>query len=192
MKAGIFSMIFLGFAVMPGISFKPAPDNSRIKKPKPETLSDSIPDSYFISSDFFETYSLKATKKNSHMRVWDNPDKKGFYRTVNDIRFKFDNAEKAGEDFDKNLESNSEAGRELHPGIKIPGTTHLHVFKESKAMEDRLKTFGVKDVRFYYFLFLVDNVYAKVFLTVDKSISVKGASVFAAEAAKRINAALGK
>jgi hypothetical protein len=161
------------------------------ERPNRQLIYDSIPANYYISEDFFGPYSLKSSKKTNHMHVWNNPDTKGMYRTVNDIRYRFENADRAAADFDKNLEVYSEGGREIHPAIKISGSTHLHIYTESKKMESLLKGFGLSDTRFYYFLFLMDNVYVKVYLSVDKSISVKQASLFAIEAARSVQNATG-
>jgi hypothetical protein len=158
---------------------------------RPVLQGDSIPNNYYISDSFFAPYSLKSSSKKNHTRTWMNPDTKGMYKTMNDIRYRYASAEQAAEDFESNLQLHSEGAQEIHPAIKIPGTSHLHIYKESKKMKELNKAFGLSDLRFYYFLFLVDNVYIKVFLSVDQSVSIKEASVFAVEAANSVQRALG-
>jgi len=153
---------------------------------------DSIAPYFFVADTFMAQNGLQLkSDENPHMRVWYNPLKTSKYKTVNDIRIGFENHKAALKFFKKNLKGNSENGTEIHPSLVIPGISDLHVYKESDQMVKDNKVSGLNQ-RYYFFLFLVDYVYVKVFVATDTSTTVEEAAVFAKEAAKTMHLVFGK
>jgi hypothetical protein len=159
---------------------------------KDKINQDSVPQSYFIRDDFFVKYDMdQKASNNPFMHVWISPVKNSKFSTINDIRLSFANKHKALAFFKKNLAANSENATEIHPGITIQGTQELHIYKESDAMAIQNKKDGY-NLRYYFFLFLVDKVYVKVFVSANIETTVQDASIFAIEAAKTVQLATKK
>ena len=153
---------------------------------------EQIADNLFIADAFFVKYNLTLGPRTSpHIRDWSTIDRTSKIGVVDDVRWEFDNAEKAAEYHAKNLKVNSESGLEIQAKIYIPGALNLHIYRESKSITDLNKEMGI-DTKEFYFLFTIDKVVAKVFVSVNGDVSVNDASVFAIEAAKTIKKALGK
>ena len=159
-------------------------------KGNPDGL-DKIPDNLFIPDAFFVKYNLKmAPQSNLHIKDWSTPERTAEIGVVDDVRWEFNNADEAMAYHKKNLVVNSENGVEIKDGVYIPGAEELHIYRESKSITDLNQNMGINTKEFY-FLFVIDKVVAKVFVTVNGNVSLNDASVFAKEAAKDIRNALG-
>jgi hypothetical protein len=190
MKKSHLTLALYLLVALPLLSFSPtskvnpggnSPDNA-----------DSIPPGYFISDTFFGRYNLVLKDAyNPNMRVWARASANGKYYTVNDIRLNFPNQRKAIKYFRKNLVINSEHAVEIHPVIIIPGVEELHVFKESDAMVKSIMAKGV-NMHYFFYLFVIDHVYAKVFVAANPETTPEEASLFAKQAAVTILKATGK
>jgi len=155
-----------------------------------KTLNDSLTQSLYIDSTFCSTYNLKnITQKFKRMNVWSNPlnyDSKDFMR-VCDIRWLFKDKFEAEAFQKKFLPVNSEFGEEItNSKISIENVTQLKIFRENAQARKMNEGFGLP-MNFYYFLFIVDNCVAKVFVNTKTNVTVEQAAVFAKEAAKRMN-----
>jgi hypothetical protein len=152
---------------------------------------DKIADNLFIADAFFAKYNLTLGPQTSpHIKDWSSMDRANKFGVVDDIRWEFDDAAKAADYHAKNLKVNSESGLEIQSRIYIPGVMNLHVYRESKSITDLNKEMGI-DTKEFYFLFTIDKVVAKVFVSVNGDVSADDASVFPKEAAKTIKKALG-
>jgi hypothetical protein len=190
MKKIISPLVFLLFACIVSLSFTVAPSLSK-QKVGPVN-HDSIPPNFFLPDSFLVNYNLQLkSDANPNMRVWKNPLKGSQIFILNDIRLGFKNEKKAVAFLKKNLAENSENGIEIQTGIKIPGTQELRIFRENDKVALANNKAGY-NVRCYFFLFVVDYVYVKIFLTTDSKTTVEEASVFAQEAARDLHLALGK
>jgi len=159
-------------------------------KGNPDGL-DKIPDNLFIPDAFFTKYNLEmAPQSNVHIKDWSTIDRTARIGVVDDVRWEFNNAEEAMAYHKKNLGVNSESGIEIHDRVYIPGAQELHIYRESKSITDLNQSMGI-DTKEFYFLFVIDKVVAKVFVTVNGDATIDDASVFAKEAAKDIRNALG-
>ncbi len=186
--------LFISFAILAGfisMSFVGREFNN-IQTAGPKIRHDSIPDNYFIPDSFCEKFDLQLKSRyHPNMRVWFNPAKNAKYITVNDIRVGFETKGKAVKFFKKNLKSNAENALEIYPKINIPGTKDLHIFRESDAMAKANKLSNINQ-RYYFFLYLVDYVYVKVFVAASPETTLEEASVFAIEAANSVKRNLAK
>jgi hypothetical protein len=187
-------LFFLSFVLFSGfistINIQPHADFSQNKLPK--IKPDSIPPDYFIPDSVFTQYNMELNSKdNPNMKVWISPSKEAKFLMVNDIRIGFANRTKAKSFFRKNLKTNSENALEIHPGIEIPGTKELHIFKESDEMARADRKNGII-VHYYFFLFLVDHIYIKVFVETSPGTSVQESSLFANAAARSVSMHLRK
>jgi hypothetical protein len=153
---------------------------------------ETVPEKLFIDDAFFTKYKLEqAVRSNQKIHDWTSMDETNKYVVVNDIRWEFDKPEQALDYHRKNLSVNSQKGVELHPRISIAGVEELHVYKESASIENLNKDLGINTMEYCY-LFVVDRVVAKIWVKVNGNVSVEEASLFAREAAKTIQKALGK
>jgi hypothetical protein len=167
-------LLFLSFTV------QKAHHNPQVRGEGHETVSEKlfIPDAFFV-------------KYNPRIHDWTNMDDNNKYGVVNDIRWEFDKAEQAMDYHKKNLSVNSQKGVELHAKIAIPGAEELHIYKEAASIEKLNKDMGINTMEYCY-LFVVNKVVAKVWVKVNGNVSVEEASLFAREAAKTIQLAIGK
>ena len=153
---------------------------------------DSLTQSMYFDSTFCSTYHLKnITKQFTRMNVWQNniADTEDFIR-VCDIRWRFKNHSEALTFHKKYISVNSEGGEEIKKAnISIDKITELRVFRESAEMRKMNEALG-GTMYFYYYLFVVDNVMAKVFVSSKKNITTERAAIFAKEAARRLNESL--
>lgn len=154
------------------------------------THNDILPQSLFIDSAFCAKYHLKnITKDFKNMNIWNENsfnDSEDFMR-VCDIRWQFKDKAEAAAFHKKFLPVNSESGEPItNSKITIDKTQQLKIFRENAQTRKMNEGFGLS-MNFYYFIFVVDNVVAKVFVNTKTSVTVEQAAVFAKEAAKRIN-----
>ena len=163
---------------------------SHTPKGNPDGL-ETIPDNLFIPDVFFTKYKLELQERsNAHIKDWSTIDRSAKIGVVDDVRWEFKDAEEAMAWHKKNLNVNSESGTELKDKMYIPGAQDLHMYRESKSITDLNKSMGI-DSKEYYFLFAMDKVVVKVFVTVNGEVSLDEASAFAKEAAKSVRTALG-
>ena len=154
-----------------------------------KTHTDSLTQSLYIDSTFCSNYNLKnITGKFKRMNVWNNPlnyDAKDFMR-VCDIRWLFKDKFEAEAFHKKFLPVNSESGEEItNSKVYIENVTQLKIFRENAQARKMNEGFGLS-MNFYYFIFIVDNCVAKVFVNTKTNVTVEQAAVFAKEAAKKI------
>jgi len=163
---------------------------SNVPKGNPDGL-ENITDNLFIPDAFFTKYKLELQERsNVHIKDWSTIDRTAKFGVVDDVRWEFKDADEAMAWHKKNLKVNSESGEELKDKMYIPGAQELHMYRESKSITDLNKSMGI-DSKEYYFLFAMDKVVVKVFVTVNGEVSLEDASVFAKEAAKSVRTALG-
>jgi hypothetical protein len=153
------------------------------------THKDTLSDGMYIDSTFMMHYNLKNIPQSlKRLKAWENPqfyDSKDFIK-VCDIRWKFNSNAEAESFYTKFMAQNSENGEEItDSGIKIDGVSDLRIFREGAGMRKMINSMG-KPMNFYYFLFVVNNCVAKVFVCTKPDIKVKDACVFAYEAARRL------
>lgn len=151
---------------------------------------DSLTQALYIDSSFCSNYNLKnITKSFKRMNVWNNPlnyNSKDFMR-ICDIRWLFGNKSEAEAFHEKFLPVNAEFGEEIKDlKVSIDNVTQLRVFRENAQSRKMNEGFGAP-MNFYYFIFVVDNCVAKVFVNTKTNITAEQAAVFAKEAAKKIN-----
>jgi len=152
---------------------------------------ETIPDNLFIPDAYFTKYKLELQERsNAHIKDWSTIDRTAKIGVVDDDRWEFKDAEEALAWHKKNLTVNSESGAEIKDRVYIPGAQDLHIYRESKSITDLNKSMGI-DSKEYYFLFAIDKVVLKVFVSVNGNVSLDDASVFAKEAARNVRNALG-
>jgi hypothetical protein len=159
------------------------------------SLNDTLKQDIFLDSNFCSKYNLKNSTRNfRRMNYWDNtlhyksPD----FISVYDIRWVFKSNKEALEFHKRFLPINSEGGIEIKKsGIAIDSTTNLRIFREDDGTRQMNKDFGYP-MNYYYFIFVVDNTVAKVFVSAKPGVTVDQAAVFAMEASRRINNAKNK
>lgn len=156
--------------------------------------NDSLPQALYIDSAFCAAYNLKNITKNfRRMNVWNLPGREvKDIKRVCDIRWVFNDKMEALAFHKKYLSVNAEFGEEIkRSGIDIENVTQLRIFRENEKTREMNKALGVP-MNFYYFLFVVDNCVAKVFVCTKTEVNAEKASVFAVEAARRLNLAKGR
>ncbi len=186
------SLMFAAALIITGamlVSFSSQPATYALKG-NPDGL-DKIPDNLFIPDAFFRKYNLQlAPQANAHIKDWSTLERTAEVGVVDDVRWEFNTAEEAMAWHKKNLTVNSENGVQINDKIYIPGAQDLHIYRESKSITDLNQSMGI-DTKEFYFLFVINKVVAKVFVTVNGNSSINDALVFAKEAAKDIQNALG-
>jgi len=154
-----------------------------------QTHKDSLTQAMFIDSSFCSKYNLKNVTRNfNRMNIWQNTsaDPKDFMR-VCDIRWQFKDNLEAVAFHKKFLSVNSEAGEEIkNANIPVANVTELRIFRESEQMRKMNEAFGAA-MNSYYFIFVVDNSVAKIFVYTKPNVSAEEASIFAKEAARRLS-----
>lgn len=154
------------------------------------THQDSLTQALYFDSTFCSSYNLKNVTRNfKRMNVWTSPlnyNTKDFMQ-VCDIRWLFKDKSEAEAFHKKFLTVNAEFGEEIkNSKVAIDGVTQLRIFRENEQTRKTNEGFGFP-MNFYYFIFVVDNCVAKVFVNTKTNVTVEQAAVFAKEAAKRIN-----
>lgn len=173
-------LLIVGLLIYSNTSSYSSVPGSRVQK------RDSIPDSYFIPITFMSVFDLREQPSgNEHMHIWNSENKDAAIVKVNDIRIAFDTRAKARKFFKKHLTENSENSLEIHPGFGIPGADMLHVYKESDAMAKLNRQVNV-NLHYYFFLFLVDRVYVKVFIAASPETTIQEVKTFAVEASNDV------
>ncbi len=155
-----------------------------------QTHEDSLAQNVYIDSSFCSKYYLKnITQKFKRMNVWQSQSKSetNGYMRICDIRWQFKDNFEATSFHNKFISVNSEFGEEIkNSGILIDNTTHLKIFRENGQARKMNESFG-SPMNFYYFIFVVDNYVAKVFVNTKTNITVDQAVIFAKEAARKLN-----
>ena len=126
---------------------------------------DSIPRSIFLDSTLLKNMDVKAMNTR---QIWFSMDKtKKHLETLFDIRLKFVNNQAAMEFHRKYLGANSEYGSEIkNHKITYKGANDFKVFNGTKLVNDMVEPYGFK---MFCYIFVVDNYFAKIYITCDKS-----------------------
>ncbi len=156
---------------------------------KPTIPKDKWSKAFYVSDEFCKTKGLDPGETNQFLRVWNNSDENAKFSRVVDIRYYFSSPAEAASYLSNHTKELSENGDPVKTKINIPGTENLKVFTENEAMRKMNASLGLK-MKMYFFLFTVKNFVAKVFISSEKDITATDASIFAVEAAKRLNAAI--
>jgi hypothetical protein len=149
--------------------------------PKP---LDSVPIELFIDDVFIEKNGLKKGQIEKDFIVWNSTTNKHIQRVV-DIRWVFKTTEDALKYHQAKLKENSEDGQEITIDTIIQALD-LHVYKESKAMENMLSMMKLQQKQ-YYFLFVVDNVAFKIFVATDQTLEAKDVVFIVEEAINKMS-----
>ncbi len=129
--------------------------------------------------------------KQAGFRMWTHKDMQPNRPTpevqmVIDIRWVLESRDKALEFHKTYLKENSESGSPYaKKDIKIKGAEELYIFNENETGAKVLKEIGVEQ-RHHYFLFVVDNTVAKVFVATHPKVSSKKAAKYAKLAATQL------
>lgn len=153
----------------------------------------SAEEAHFIPrSAMQKEFSLSFPKgKLAGFRMWTHqqmqPNKPApDVQIVIDIRWVLESRDKALEFHKTYLKENSESGNPYtKKDIKIKNVEALYIFNENDTGAAVLKEMGVEQ-RHHYFLFVVDNVVAKVFVATKPNVSTKKAAKFAQLAATQL------
>lgn len=157
-----------------------------------QTHKDSLSASIFIDSSFFSSFGMKKLPQRiNREQVWQHPlnyNSKEFI-TVTDTRWRFkDNAE-AKAFFRKFLHVNTDYGEELKSTlIFIDDVNSLKIFRENEDARKMNENSGFP-THTYSFMFIVNNLVAKIIVITNGVTSVDRASLFPREAARRMNSA---
>ncbi|WP_196887290.1 hypothetical protein [Aureivirga sp. CE67] len=130
---------------------------------------DSVPTTLFISKKFFNKHGLKQEQVEKDFIVWNSDSNEHIQRIV-DIRWVFNSNEEAIKYHKGKLKENSENGQKVEFNMNLDNVEELHVFKESKQMENMIQMMNLPQKQ-HCFLFVVDNIAFKVFVATDKSKS---------------------
>ena len=143
---------------------------------------------FYIPDEFCAARGLHPGETNGLIRVWNGESKKNGIMRLVDIRWYFNSPAEASEYLKRNMSELSESGDPVKTTIKIKDVPDLYVFSEGAGYRKLNETLGISSYM-YYFLFIVQNYVAKVFVSTEKQIPVSEAAAFAQEAAKRLIAA---
>jgi hypothetical protein len=150
----------------------------------------------FISGSFFATYNLieDNSKLNDHSVKWIKEKDKNtvLFKDVSDVRFILKDRNGADSFIQKYLTVLSEDGIEItNHNINLKNVTNLKVYNTGKKILDIYKLLKTP-VQHYYFVFSIDNVVVKQFVSTDENTTVTQASVIATEATRVVQEYLNK
>lgn len=140
-------------------------------------------DCVFIKEAFFSKHGLKKGQVEKDFIVWNNEKNDKIQRVV-DIRWVFATHEEALKYHELNLKENSENGQEIMLKSTFTGVKELHVYKESKEMENMIKGMNLPQ-RQHYFIFVKDNMVYKIFVATVPSINTEDVKFIADEAIRQ-------
>jgi hypothetical protein len=140
-------------------------------------------DCVFIKEEFFKKHGLKKEQVEDDFIVWNNEKNDKIQRVV-DIRWVFATHEEALKYHELNLKENSENGQEIKLKSTFTGVEELHVYKESKEMENMIKSMNLPQ-RQHYFIFVKDNMVYKIFVATIPSINTEDVKFIADEAIRQ-------
>ena len=144
------------------------------------------PEDMFIDSVFFAKYNLLRHKQGDEYKEWKNPeaeneDENPDYVVVFDVRKVFVDKQKAEAYYNSTIEKSKGYSRPCDEEIELEGVDKFTVFREKAKEGEELKK------REHYFVFLIDNVFAKVLVATNDDIDTEDAVLFPEEAIKKIN-----
>lgn len=146
---------------------------------------------YYISDQFCAARKLAPGESNGLLLSWYSGDKgNGLFRVV-DMRWIFENEADAVQYMKLNMPNLSETGDPLKEKINIGKVKNLYVFNEGAGMRKLNESMGTKYYS-YLFLFTVKNFMAKTYVSSENPLTLSTALIYAREAARRLNAAVGK
>jgi hypothetical protein len=144
---------------------------------------------FFLSDEFCAGKGLKPGETNQLLRAWNSDMDNGKFSRVVDIRMYFESPSDAADYLNNNIAELSEKGDPVYYKTKMPQVSNLKVFREGAGARNLNASLGLKS-NMYYFVFTVKNYIAKVFVSAESDMTVDEASVFAKEAAGRLNTAI--
>lgn len=157
--------------------------------PSPQDSSDRA---LYIDSTFFHPKGLMKGEENRLLTVWNSESREnpGPARIV-DIRWVFDSPKDAKKWLKANLREQSEGGDPYKLKSKLKGVKNLNCFRENPKMAQFMAAMGVSQ-NYHYFIFTVDNVVVKIFVSTDTGTRTEEVMDIPREAIRRVNEALGK
>ncbi len=154
----------------------------QIKKepvPLPNVASDLM-----IDAEFFSSIGLTKSASKDGRNVWSGSNMDSIQQ-VFDIRWVFNSNKEALHYHKSKLVENSEEGQPIQDVIAIAGTQELHVYRESEKLENMITKMKLP-TKHFCFLFVVGNVVAKVYISVNSILSVNDIVKIPEEAVRRM------
>ncbi len=153
--------------------------------PVPLTETDTR---YFLTAETMnkKNMELNPNGSNATMNRWSAKDMdKSSIQLVFDIRYAFENDKDATTYLKVNLEELNEGGGSTVNSLAAFGADESHVYTENPKL---MSLFSDMDMRQYNFVFRVEKVVAKVFISGTQKATYNDALVYAKEAIERIKA----